>query len=103
MFNPPYVPTPSDELQGDGIERSWAGGQRGREVLDRLLPQLDDLLSPRGVLYLVLIKENEPEDVRRVLQGMGLSCETLARKRAGKEELFIVRAWRSQREPHTDR
>ena len=98
MFNPPYVPTPSDELLGTGIERSWAGGERGREVLDRLLPQLDDLLSPGGVFYFVVIKENEPDDVKAALKALGMSCESLGRKRAGKEELQILRAGRSQRE-----
>ncbi len=50
VFNPPYVPTPPEEMNGCGIERAWAGGARGREVLDVLLPQI----SVRGHERLLL-------------------------------------------------
>ncbi|OXB79775.1 UNVERIFIED_CONTAM: hypothetical protein H355_013760 [Colinus virginianus] len=62
LFNPPYVVTPSEEVQSHGIEASWAGGKKGREVMDRVFPLVADLLSTGGLFYLVTIKENNPGD-----------------------------------------
>lgn len=35
IFNPPYVETEDSETLEKGIAQSWAGGVRGRMVLDR--------------------------------------------------------------------
>ena len=48
LFNPPYVPTPDEEVQGCGIEASWAGGTNGRIVIDKFMPYVKDTLSPGG-------------------------------------------------------
>ena len=40
LFNPPYVPTPDEEMQRADIARAWAGGNRGRITIDRFLSQV---------------------------------------------------------------
>lgn len=50
-----------------GIEAAWAGGLHGREVMDRLLPKLKTLLSPRGVFYMVVVVENRPNEIAALL------------------------------------
>lgn len=54
VFNPPYVPTSSAEvfkplllsihLLCRSIESAYAGGERGREVIDALLPTVPVLV-----------------------------------------------------------
>ncbi|XP_066115687.1 methyltransferase N6AMT1 isoform X3 [Saccopteryx bilineata] len=53
-------PVITDLVGSHGIQAAWAGGRNGREVMDRFFPLVPDLLSPRGLFYLVTTKENNP-------------------------------------------
>lgn len=91
VCNPPYVPTPSEEMSGYGIQISWAGGNRGREVIDRLLPQIAELLAPGGLFYLVCMAENDPEEIMETVRKQGLLASLARRERRGVEDLSILR------------
>jgi len=60
IFNPPYVVTPSEHIGSHQLEASWAGGVKGRQVMDRLFVQVPTLLSDRGVFYVVVVRDNDP-------------------------------------------
>ena len=94
LFNPPYVPTPPEEVGSDGIAASWAGGDRGRQVLDRVLPSILALLKPHGVFYLLLLAENDPDQVSSLLTDQGFSVSSIASTVAGPESLSIHRIHR---------
>lgn len=91
VFNPPYVPTPPEEVGTSSIEAAWAGGLRGREVIDRFLPHVGDLLSSRGRFYLVLVDENRPKEVAKILAEQGLAATLVVKNRAKNENLQIWR------------
>jgi release factor glutamine methyltransferase len=95
LFNPPYVPTPDEEVGSDDIAAAWAGGERGRRVIDRFLPLLPRLLTPeRGRCYLVLVEENEPAEIASIAKRMGMHAAIVLRRRARNEGLQIMRiAW----------
>ncbi|KAJ8327904.1 hypothetical protein BDV3_005245 [Batrachochytrium dendrobatidis] len=96
IFNPPYVVTTSDEVGSHGIEAAWAGGIDGREVIDKFLPLVSQLLSKQGQCYLVLIKENRPEEImQHMLDIYNLHSEIVLKRKAGFEGLFVVRFYRS--------
>eukprot|EP00238_Polyblepharides_amylifera_P015008 CAMPEP_0196581022 /NCGR_PEP_ID=MMETSP1081-20130531/31994_1 /TAXON_ID=36882 /ORGANISM="Pyramimonas amylifera, Strain CCMP720" /LENGTH=220 /DNA_ID=CAMNT_0041901101 /DNA_START=60 /DNA_END=722 /DNA_ORIENTATION=- len=94
LFNPPYVPTPDEEVGGAGITASWAGGARGRVVIDRVLPLLPGILSERGVLLMVLVKENDVEDVSKALLSLNLDSTVVLTRRADEELLHILKVWK---------
>ncbi|KAI0768617.1 putative methylase [Trametes elegans] len=96
LFNPPYVPTDTDEA-GDaqhaaGIAGAWAGGRDGMEVTDILLEQVEDLLSSRGRFYLIALKQNDIQGIcDRMLSRHNLQGEIALQRRAGREHLYALR------------
>lgn len=119
IFNPPYVPTESlptnpeanvssgEELKASTkferdshlLSLSYAGGADGMETTNRLLAQLPQILSTRGVAYILLCAQNKPEmisaQINTVWKG-GWTAEKVADsgKKAGWEKLCILRIWR---------
>ncbi|XP_036366791.1 methyltransferase N6AMT1 [Octopus sinensis] len=94
LFNPPYVPTPSDDIKfnaDDPVVASWAGGTKGREVMDRLFPLIPHILSETGILYLVVVAENDPPDILKTMNSYGLCAETVISRRSGPELLSVIR------------
>ncbi|XP_045396460.1 methyltransferase N6AMT1 isoform X3 [Lemur catta] len=111
VFNPPYVVTPPEEVLptrkwekwgqflfqvgSHGIAAAWAGGRNGREVMDRFFPLASDLLSPRGLFYLVTIKENNPEEILKTMETKGLQGTTALSRQAGQEVLSVLKFTKS--------
>ncbi|KAJ5595060.1 uncharacterized protein N7459_001268 [Penicillium hispanicum] len=122
LFNPPYVPTEdlprlptaaeNDPSAMQGMSRSaifdkdsyflsltYAGGADGMETTNRLLDAIPNILSSRGVAYVLLCKQNHPDDVKdRIRRIGGWNAETVGSSgmQAGWEKLVIVRIWRAE-------
>mmetsp|Transcript_7417 Transcript_7417/g.18421 ORF Transcript_7417/g.18421 Transcript_7417/m.18421 type:complete len:218 (-) Transcript_7417:344-997(-) len=91
VFNPPYVPTPDEEVARGGIASAWAGGHRGRRVIDRVLAQLPGLMAPGGELFMVTVSENDPQGIIQEMQQHGFTGEVIMSRQADEETLSIVR------------
>ncbi|KAM8973169.1 methyltransferase HEMK2 [Pelodytes ibericus] len=91
VFNPPYVVTPSDEVGSHGIEAAWAGGKNGREVMDKLFPLVPKLLSPTGVFYLLVLKENNPEEILEKMKTYKVTGSKMLSRQVGSEHLTILK------------
>lgn len=120
LFNPPYVPTEelprlptaveNDPATVQGLSRSekfesesfflsltYAGGADGMETTNRLLDAIPGILSSRGVAYVLLCKQNRPEEVKEAICNRGgWNAETVGSSgmKAGWEKLVIIRIWR---------
>ena len=92
VFNPPYVPTPDEEVAGDGIEASWAGGERGRRVLDRAAGGMARVLREGGVAYVIAVDDNRPmEIIDAFKREYNLEGKVLLRRQAKNEFLSVLR------------
>uniref|UniRef100_A0A182KCW3 Methyltransferase HEMK2 n=1 Tax=Anopheles christyi TaxID=43041 RepID=A0A182KCW3_9DIPT len=110
VFNPPYVPTQQttvsleehiDEFnsskEGQTLVHSWAGGADGRVVTDRVLTDLHRILAPDGLFYLLLLKENKPEEVLKQLNESHFRGSIIKERRIRGEHLYVLRIERSER------
>ncbi len=52
LFNAPYLPSDEGEA-ASWIERAWAGGANGREVVDRFISEVPHYLEHRGRVLLM--------------------------------------------------
>jgi release factor glutamine methyltransferase len=120
IFNPPYVPAELPDLSShekyntlpEGkkattfeqdsylLELSYAGGEDGMVVTNRMLEQIPGILdADRGVAYVLLCAQNKPDVVKQRIRewGPGWMAETVGAsgKKAGWEKLVIVRIWRN--------
>lgn len=123
LFNPPYVPTedlprlPTESDNDPAITKemsrsakfdsdsfflslTYAGGADGMETTNRLLDAIPSILSKRGVAYVLLCKQNRPDEVKEQIRawGGGWNAETAGSSgmQAGWEKLVIVRIWKKE-------
>ncbi|KOB64174.1 HemK methyltransferase family member 2 [Operophtera brumata] len=91
IFNPPYVVTETAECGGRDIAASWAGGVKGREVTDRLLDMIPKKLAKNGTFYLLLIKENIPDEVIKIMSEHGFKYEMVIERKVKNEHQFVFK------------
>jgi release factor glutamine methyltransferase len=99
LFNAPYLPTEPEERLEDWLEKALDGGETGREVIARLLPDLPRVLAPRGRLLLVISELTGEGEVLRLLGDAGFRAGTVREERLEGERLMVVRAVREAEHP----
>ncbi|KAH7387440.1 hypothetical protein KP509_16G023200 [Ceratopteris richardii] len=94
VFNPPYVPTADDEVGVGGIASAWAGGDRGRVVIDRMLEVVDSILSSKGWFYLVTVTANNPGEICQIMRRKGFASRIVIQRSTEEESLHVLKFWR---------
>jgi release factor glutamine methyltransferase len=79
LFNAPYLPTGCTEGKS-WLERAWAGGRNGRQIINSFICQAPNHLMPNGRIFLL---QSTLSDVEKTLIGfsqMGLTGKIVAKR-----------------------
>lgn len=106
VFNPPYVPaekvpdTPINKEETDKwLDLALLGGADGMVVTDKVLNQLNEILSPKGVAYILFCARNRPESViKKMIEKENWNIELIMHRKAGWEVLSVYRFSKSRTE-----
>ncbi|KAK5781078.1 S-adenosylmethionine-dependent methyltransferase PWA37_002001 [Arxiozyma heterogenica] len=100
VFNPPYVPAvnvpeipSSKENLDQWLDLALLGGKDGMVITQRVIDQLDDILSPTGVAYILFCARNKPEQiVSNIIETCDLwNIDLVKHRKAGWEVLSVYR------------
>jgi release factor glutamine methyltransferase len=80
VSNPPYLPSPDDDLPRAGLARATEAGRDGRVLLDRLIAAAPAHLRPGGRLLVVHSSLNGTEKTLFRMRDAGLSPDVAARR-----------------------
>jgi release factor glutamine methyltransferase len=85
IFNPPYLP--KDKVEDPAVD----GGVKGHEILEKFLNQVNDYLSPEGIILIVFSSLTNQDKVNELLMGNMLKYELLSTAHFVFEDLFVYR------------
>lgn len=65
VTNPPFEPSPWEDVGKKGSICAWSAGPNGRAIIDQILVELPELMSDHGVALMCCVKENDVADIRQ--------------------------------------
>jgi len=91
VFNAPYLPSERSE-QKTWIERAWAGGPSGMELVDQFISEAPRYLMEKGKIVLVQSTLSNVDETIRKLGEEGLSAVIVAKKNVAFETIVVIQA-----------
>lgn len=90
LFNPPYLPTDPDNEWSDWMEHALSGGESGRELIDPFLDGVGRVLTPDGVVFLLVSSLTGYEEVVARAEANGFSAEVAVQESYPFETLTVL-------------
>jgi len=94
LFNPPYLPTQSEERIDDWLEYALDGGVTGRDVINQFASAVGSVLAPDGRILLLVSELTGIAEVCGLFERSGYSCREVAQDTVEGEKLVVLRITR---------
>ncbi len=91
FFNPPYLP--KEGTKKDLLEKALDGGEKGREIIDRFIPEIRNHLKENGKCFFLQSSLNEIKETEKKMEKKGLKFNIKKRKKLFFEELIVFKVW----------
>lgn len=91
VFNPPYLPADVDASWDDWFEVAVTGGRTGREVVERFIAEVDRVLVPGGVVYVLVSSVTGVDAVVEYAASRGFSAVALTDATFPGETLTVLK------------
>ena len=85
LFNAPYLPVIEEGL----LEKAWAGGKSGMDVINKFLLQLSKVLKKTGRCYLVYSSLAESTQFEKQLQKLQFEKRITDHLKLAREKIFL--------------
>jgi release factor glutamine methyltransferase len=96
LFNAPYLPAEREDTSW--LERSWAGGETGREIIDRFINEVSEHLSPDGQILLMQSSLSGIGQTEQRCVAMGLNMKIIAHRSLPFFETIVLIGIMQQKE-----
>lgn len=91
VFNAPYLPS-SPEEEKTWLERAWAGGPKGRRLIDQFIAKAPEYLKKQGKILLVQSSLADVDKTLRMFSERKLEASVIAEKKEPFEKIVVIRA-----------
>jgi release factor glutamine methyltransferase len=92
IFNAPYLTTNKDEEKENWIDRAWAGGQSGRDVIEPFVSEAPKYLKKKSRVFLVQSSLSAIDKTIQRFKESGLDATVVAEKKFPFETIVVVKA-----------
>jgi release factor glutamine methyltransferase len=89
LFNAPYLPT--EKTEGNSwLERAWAGGESGRQVIDRFISNVRQHLKPQGYALLMQSTLAGVDETIRAFEKQSMNTHVVAELKTPFFETIVL-------------